>query len=101
MLEKEVLASIFGATKMHQYLFCRQFELVTDHKPLQSLFNESKGINPQASTRIQHLAEKLAAYDYSIRYRPGSENFCADALSRSPLPLTWVVFLCREKFLWQ
>ena len=58
----------------------RQFEHVIDHKPLQSLFNENKGINPQASAHIQRWAEKLAAYDYSIRYRPGSENFCADAI---------------------
>ena len=77
----------FGVTTMHQYLFCRHFELETDHKPLQSLFNEGKGTSQQVTARIQHLAEKLAAYDYSIRYRPGSENSGADALRRLPLPV--------------
>ena len=67
MVEKEALTCIFGVTKMHQYLFCRQFELVTNHKPLQSQFNESKGINPQASAHIQRWAEKFAAYDSSLR----------------------------------
>ena len=74
---------------MQQYLVCRHFELITDHKPLKSLFNECKRINPQASVRNQRWTEKLAANDdyFSIRYRPGSENFCAGALNGLLLPV--------------
>ena len=67
LVEKEALAGIFCVTKMHQYLFCRHFEFVTDHKPLQCLFNECEGTNPLASARFQHWAEKLAAYNYFLR----------------------------------
>ena len=32
-LDKEALASIFGVKHFHQYLYGREFELETDHKP--------------------------------------------------------------------
>ena len=40
-LDKEGLAVVYGVKKFHQYLFGRQFEIVSDHKPLQHLFSES------------------------------------------------------------
>ena len=53
-LEKEGLACIFGVKKFHAYLFGHPFELVTDHKPLLSLFSECKATSPQASARIKY-----------------------------------------------
>ncbi|KAJ8042549.1 hypothetical protein HOLleu_13634 [Holothuria leucospilota] len=86
MVEKEGLACVFGVTKFHQYLYGQQFTLVSDHKPLMSLFNEKKGIPQMASGRIQRWALTLSAYDYKIKYREGKLNFGADALSRLPTP---------------
>ena len=85
-LDKEALAIVFGVKKYHQYLYGRQFEIKTDHKPLTYIFYESKGIPSMASGRIQRWALLLAAYDYRIRYRQGKANANADALSRLPLP---------------
>ena len=85
-LDKEALAIVYGVKKYHQYLYGRQFEIKTDHKPLTRIFHESKGIPSMASGRIQRWALLLAAYDYHIRYRQGKANANADALSRLPLP---------------
>ncbi|XP_058858757.1 uncharacterized protein K02A2.6-like [Acipenser ruthenus] len=85
-LEKEGLAVIFGVKRFHCYLLGRHFTINSDHKPLQSLFNENKPIPPMASARIQRWALTLAAYDYSFRYKPGEDLGNADALSRLPLP---------------
>ena len=61
-LEKEGLALIFGVKKFHVYIFGRKFTLFTNHKPLQSLLNESKPIPSMASARIQRWALTLASY---------------------------------------
>lgn len=41
-----------------------------------------------AAARIQRWALTLAAYTYSIEYKPGPEHANADALSRLPLPVS-------------
>ena len=86
-LEREALAVIFGVKKFHQYLYGRQFILETDHKPLESLFDEMKATPFMATPRIQCWALTLAAYNYIIKYKPGNEHCNADALSRLPLPV--------------
>ena len=87
-LDKEGLAIIFGVKRFHQYLLGRKFIILSDHKPLQHLFSESKAIPHMASARIQRWALTLSAYDYSIMYKAGKDHANADVLSRLPLPET-------------
>ena len=87
-LDKEGLAVIFGVSRFHKYLFGRPFTIVTDHKPLLSLFDEAKGIPQIVSPRIQRWAVTLMAYEYHIVYKAGKYHGNADALSRLPLPGT-------------
>ena len=85
-LDKEGLAIIFGVKRFHQYLVGRHFTILSDHKPLQHLFSEDSGIPTLASARLQRWALTLGAYDYTIRYKPGSYHSNADMLRRLPLP---------------
>ena len=85
-LDKEALAIIFGIKRFHQYIYGRKFQLVSDHKPLMSILDAQKGIPVMASARLQRWALMLAAYDYSIVYRPGPKLANADCLSRLPMP---------------
>ena len=87
-LERESLALVFGVKEFHQYIYGRHFSLVTGRKPLESLFNEKKAIPTMAAARIQRWALMLAAYDYSVDYKPGPEHANAYALSRLPLPVS-------------
>ncbi|XP_022595499.1 uncharacterized protein K02A2.6-like, partial [Seriola dumerili] len=87
-LDKEGLAVIFGIKRFHKYLYGRNFTIVTDHKPLISLFNETKPVPQMVSPRVQRWAVWLRAYEYQIVYRPGKQHINADALSRLPLPET-------------
>ncbi|KAF6026050.1 hypothetical protein EB796_015640 [Bugula neritina] len=52
--------------------------LVTDHKPLEFIFNR---VNSKPSARIERWVLRLQAFDYEVVYKPGSMNI-ADPLSR-------------------
>ena len=84
-LDKEGLAIIFSVKCFHQFLLGCHFTIVSDHKPLQHLFDELRAIPPMASVRIQRWALTLSTYDYSIIFKPGEEHANADMCSRLPL----------------
>ena len=63
-IDIEALAIVFGVKHFHQYLFGHQFTIKSDHKPLQYLLGEKKGIPSIASTRLQRWALTLSAYNY-------------------------------------
>ena len=69
-IDKEGAAVIFGLKKFHKYLFGRKFTIVTDHKPLLTLFSESKHVPTVASPRIQRWALALGAYEYTMHPGP-------------------------------
>jgi len=63
----------------------RSFVLVTDHKPLTTIFGHKKGIPSLAAARLQCWALILSAYSYIIEFRPTKQHANADGLSRLPL----------------
>ena len=83
---RKKLTIIFGMKKFHQYLYGRQFNLITDHKPLTAIFGPKKGVPSLAAARLQRWALLLSAYKYDISYKPSLEHAHADGLSRLPLP---------------
>ena len=61
-------------------------KIVTDHKPLITLFGEHKQIPVIILyPRIQRWAILLSSYNYSMEYTPGKYIPEADCLSRLPL----------------
>ena len=64
-IQKEALGIVFGVLKLRQYLLGRKFQLITDHKPLVTIFHPNKGIPETASSRLQRWAIILSAYDLS------------------------------------
>ena len=85
-LDKEALAIVFGVTRFHQFVYSRHFTLYSDHKPLIHIFNEAKSVPIMASVCLQKWTLTLSGYSYSIKYKKGSLQGNADALSRLPLP---------------
>ncbi|XP_064653028.1 uncharacterized protein K02A2.6-like [Lineus longissimus] len=84
-LEKEALSIVWGVKKFHSYLYGHEFVIYNDHKPLEYLLSENKPVPPLASARIQRWALTLGAYQYVLKYKPGSQMCAADAMSRLPL----------------
>ena len=85
-IDKEALAIVFGVKHFHQYLFGRRFTIKSDHKLLQHLFGEKKGIPAMASARVQRWTLTLSAYDYRVQFVQGKEHANADMFSCLPLP---------------
>ena len=84
-IEKEALAIIFGVKRFHVYLYGRKFLLLTDHKPLTTIFGPKTGLPVVAASRLQRWALVLSAYQYDVKFRATEEHGNVDGLSRLPL----------------
>ena len=74
-----------GMQRFHAYLLGRHFSLITDHKPLVSLFQEHKTIPSHAFACIQRWTLTLAAYKYTLTTQSTTAHANADIMSRLPL----------------
>lgn len=79
-IEKELLAIVYGHKKFHQYVYGKEVEVESDHKPLESIFKKSLH---QAPLRLQHMLLTLQRYNLKVTYKPGKEMHIADAPSRA------------------
>ena len=75
--ESECLAMIKAVQVFRPYLYGRKFTLETDHKALEWLMTKH-----EPTGELSRWAIELQAYDFVVKYRKGSENVVADALSR-------------------
>ena len=87
-IDKEALAIVWAVKKFYMYIFGREFTLITDHKPLTSIFHPAKNIPAIAAARLTRYAMFLAGLQYKIQYRNTKEHCNADGLSRLPQKLT-------------
>ena len=78
--EKEALAIVWGIEHFHLYVFGGPFTVITDHKPLQLIYNNPRS---QPPARIERWFLGLQQYDFRVIYKKGSDN-PADFLSRHP-----------------
>lgn len=75
--EKESLALVWAVERFYYYLSGLEFELVTDHKPLEAIFKPSS--KPPA--RIERWVLRLQSFKFKVIYQSGKSNI-ADSLSR-------------------
>jgi hypothetical protein len=79
--DRELLAAFSTIRHFRFLLEGRQFQLLTDHKPLVAAM--VRVTPPQSARQQRHLAY-ISEFPTNIRHTPGSENVVADALSRPP-----------------
>ena len=78
--EREALAIVWACEKFHMFLQGKDFVMVTDHKPLETIYSPKS--KPPA--RIERWALRMQPYRFKVVYKPGPQN-AADSLSRLTL----------------
>ena len=75
--EQELLAVVCALREWRHYLLGEKFVVETDHNSLRYIQTQ-----PTLSNRQARWIEKLAEFDFEVKYLKGAENVVADALSR-------------------
>ena len=79
-IKRELLAVVFGCERFHIYVYGKEFQIESDHKPLENIQNKNIA---QAPARLQRMLLRLQPYDAQILYKPGKEMRIPDYLSRT------------------
>ena len=77
--EREALALVWACERFHAWLFGSDFELLTDHKPLETIFSPKS--RSKSCARIERWVLRLQTYKFKCRYISGKKNI-EDTLSR-------------------
>ena len=80
-IEKELPAVVFGCNRFYQYIYGKHVIVESDHQPLET----SKKSLDKSPLRLQRMLLNLQRFDIEIKYKPRTELYIADTLSRAHL----------------
>lgn len=77
IVEKEALAVYWGIVRSRMFLLGRKFKVISDHRPIQFLYNSDK-----VSPKVLRWRLALQEFVFQVVFCPGKENVVADCFSR-------------------
>eukprot|EP01083_Nonionella_stella_P252956 870965_1 len=80
--EQEIFAVVYALEKWRYLLMHKKFTVYTDHKNLQTLFNNAVNFK---SGKLYRWSVRLQDFHFHCKYIPYNKNKCADYLSRDAL----------------
>ena len=78
-IERELLGPLFAVTHFKHFTYGRLVHVITDHKPLVSLFKKSL---VDASPRLTRMLIQLLDFSLCVIHQPGAKMHLSDAISR-------------------
>ena len=68
--ELEMLAVVWGSADFRNYIFWRQFTVVTDHKASITLLNGNNKKNKSMFSRLTRWIDSFIPFDFKIEHMP-------------------------------
>ena len=84
-IEKEMLVMTYACDTFHHYIYGKQVDVATDHRPPKAIKKKPIAKEPP---RLQRMMLKLKRYTLNVTYVPGKDLRLPDTLSRA---------CCKEK----
>ena len=78
-IECELLGLLFAITHFKHFTYGRLVHIITDHKPLVSLFRK---LLVDSLPRLTRMLIQLLDYTLDMRYQPGAQMHLSNAISR-------------------
>ena len=85
VIEKEMLAILFGLNRFHQYTYGREVTVHCDHKPISSIMKKPLSACPP---RLSRMLLAMSKYQVNVIHVPGKMIPISDCLSRQSIPDT-------------
>ena len=84
-IETELLAVVFGCERINMYTYGTEIEVMSDHKPLESIFKKPLF---KESPRLQRMRLRSQKYDLKVKYVLGKFLNIADTRAFDQIRLT-------------
>ena len=81
--ELELLGIVWSIDYFKNYLYGKNFTVVTDHRDLLSILKEHRS-NKSYSSRLSRWKDRLLPYNFTIEHMPGAKMGLVDYISRNP-----------------
>ena len=81
--ELELLGVVWSIEYFKNYLYGKEFTVITDHRALLSILKEHRS-NKSYNSRLSRWVDRLLPYQFSIEHLPGAKMGLVDYVSRNP-----------------
>ena len=81
--ELELLGVVWSIEYFKNYLYGKEFSIITDHRALLSILKEHR-LNKSYNSRLSRWVDHLLPYQFKIEHLPGAQMGVVDYISRNP-----------------
>ena len=96
--ELELLGVVWSIEYFKNYLYGKEFTVITNHRALLSILKEHRS-NKSYNSRLSRWVNRLLPYQFSIEHLPGAKMGLVDYISRNPYQPAKSVSKYDEEFL--